>query len=68
MPSLFIQLAMGKKDMPHIQHFTTAKEAWDALSDLFVGNESMKRNRYDVLSNQAEGFFVMEGEDHEDMY
>ena len=28
----------------------------------------MKRNRYDALSNQAEGFFMMEGEDHEDMF
>ena len=32
-----IQLAVGSKDMPLIQHFTTAKEAWDGLSDLFIG-------------------------------
>ena len=63
-----IKLAVGEKDMPHIKHFTAAKEAWDALSDLFVGKESMERNIYDALSNQDEGFFMMEGEDHEDMY
>ena len=51
-----IQLAVGEKDLPHNQHFTTAKEGWDGLSDLFVGNERMKRNMYDDLSNQAEGF------------
>src|SRR4051812_1835314 len=28
----------------------------------------MRRNRYDALSNEAEGFYVMEGENHEDMY
>jgi hypothetical protein len=28
----------------------------------------MRRNRYDALSNQAEGFYMLDGEDHEDMY
>src|SRR4051812_743697 len=28
----------------------------------------MRRNRYDALSNEAEGFYGLEGEDHEDMY
>jgi hypothetical protein len=41
-----IQVAVGSKDLPHIQHFSTAKEAWQGLSDVFVGNESMKRTRY----------------------
>src|SRR5215216_1644879 len=63
-----IQLGVGPKDMPHIEHFNTAKEAWDALIDLFIGNESMRRNRYDALSNEVEGFFMKDGDDHEDMY
>ena len=63
-----IQLGVGPKDMPHIQHLNTAKECWDTLTDIFVGNESMRRNRYDALSNQAEGFYMLDGEDHEDMY
>ena len=63
-----IQHAVGTKDMPLIQTFSTANETWDALSDLFVGNESMKRNRYDALSNEAEGFYKLDGEDHEEMY
>ena len=45
-----IHVAVGEKNMPHIQHLTTAKEAWKALSDEFVGNESMKRNRFEALS------------------
>ena len=32
-----IQQTVGPKDMPHIQHLSTAKEAWEALTDLFVG-------------------------------
>src|SRR4051812_17553314 len=63
-----IQQGLGAKDYPHIEHFSIAKEAWDALTVLFVGNESMRRNRYDALSNEAEGFYMKEGEDHEDMY
>jgi hypothetical protein len=34
-----IQKAVGNKDMPRIQHLTTAKETWDGLSELFVGND-----------------------------
>src|SRR5664279_3009220 len=63
-----LQQAVGEKEMPHIQQFSTAKETWNALTDRFVGNESMKRNRYDALSNEAEGFYMRDGEDHEDMY
>jgi hypothetical protein len=63
-----IQIAVGSKDLPHIQHFSTAKEAWQGLSDVFVGNESMKKIRYVAFSNQAEGFFMMDGEDHQEMY
>src|SRR3954466_14945870 len=63
-----IQQGLGTKDYPHIEHLSIAKEAWDALTVLFVGNESMRRNRYDALSNEAKGFYMKEGEDHEDMY
>jgi hypothetical protein len=63
-----IQVAVGSKDLPQIQHFSTAKEAWQGLSDVFVGNESMKKTRYIVFSNQAKGFFMMDGEDHQEMY
>jgi hypothetical protein len=59
-----IQIAVRSKDLPHIQHFSTAKEAWQGLSDVFVGNESMKRTRYVSFSNQAERLFMKDGEDH----
>ena len=28
----------------------------------------MIRNRYDALINEAEGFYMLDGENHEDMY
>ena len=63
-----IQTAVGEKHMSHVELATTAKEAWDTITQEFVGNESMMRNRFEALSNQAEGFFMIDGEDHEDMY
>jgi hypothetical protein len=63
-----IQIAIGSKDLPHIQHFSTIKEAWQGLSDVSVGNESMKRTRYEAFTNQAEGFFMKDVEDHQEMY
>ena len=63
-----IQQAVGEKDMPHIEQLTTAKEAWNTLSEVFIGNESMRSNRFEEISNEAEGFYMEEGESHEDMY
>jgi hypothetical protein len=63
-----IQISIGSKDLTHIQHFSATKEAWQGLSNIFVGNESMKRTRYVAFSNQAEGFFMKDGEDHQEMY
>ena len=59
-----IQLGVGAKELPHIQHLNTPKECWDTLTEIFIGNESMRRNRYDAMSNQAEGFYMLDGEDH----
>jgi NDP-sugar pyrophosphorylase family protein len=54
--------------MPHIQHITTAKEAWDALADLFIGNERMQSNRLEEVCNEAKGFHIFDGEEQDDMY
>ena len=63
-----LQQAVGEKELPHIQQFSTAKETWHALEERFIGNESMKRNRFEALSNEAEGFYMLDGENHEYMY
>ena len=59
-----VQQAVGPKELPHIQKFNTAKETWDALEARFIGNDSMRRNRYDDLSNEAEGFYMFDDETH----
>jgi hypothetical protein len=63
-----IQQAVDDKEMPHIEYISTAKEAWQVLSDTFIGNENMKCNKYDEVSNEADGFIMEDGEDHKDMY
>ncbi|KAK1685307.1 hypothetical protein QYE76_046155 [Lolium multiflorum] len=51
-----IHQAMGSKNLAYIRNFTTAKEAWDGLSEIFVGSESMERNKFSSLRIQDEGF------------
>ena len=46
----------------------TAKEAWKVLEEAYLGNESMRRNIFDALSNEAEGFYMLDNETHEEMY
>ena len=63
-----IRVAVGEKNIHHIEDCTTAKEAWNNLTEVFVGNESMRRNRYEAMSNQIEGFYKKDDETHEEMY
>ena len=63
-----IQIAVGAKDWPHIAHFTTAKDAWQGLEEVYVGNESMRRTRFEAFRNSTEGFYKLDNEDHEEMY
>ena len=63
-----IRVAVGEKNIHHIEDCTTAKEAWDSLTEVFVGNDSMRRNRYEAMSNQIEGFYKKDDETHEEMY
>src|SRR3954454_1503325 len=63
-----IQQAVGEKDLPFIMKYTVAKDAWDELLKLYIGNESMRHNKYSTLKNQAEGFMKKRDEDHQDMY
>jgi hypothetical protein len=59
-----IQTSVGTQDLSLVRNFTTAKEAWEGLDTSFMGSESMKRNKYSALRNQAEGFMRLPDEDH----
>jgi hypothetical protein len=36
-----IHQAVGPKDLAYVRNYTTTKEAWDGLFEIFVGSESM---------------------------
>jgi hypothetical protein len=59
-----IQQAVGEDDRPYIEKATTAKAAWDILSEVFLGSSSMRKNKFEEVSNQTEGFYMEDGENH----
>ncbi|KAK1632082.1 hypothetical protein QYE76_006397 [Lolium multiflorum] len=63
-----IQTSVGTNDLPRVRNYTTAKEAWDGLAASCIGSESTRRNKYNALRNQAEGFMRLPDEDHQVMY
>jgi hypothetical protein len=61
-----IHLAITPKERAHIQSLKTAKEAWDELDKLFLGNGSIQCSRFcEVMAND---FVMIEGESPEEMY
>ena len=63
-----IHLAVTPKDRAHIHSCKTAKETWDQLENLFLGNESIQSSKFDEVNTAADGFVMIEGETAEDMY
>ncbi|KAK1631589.1 hypothetical protein QYE76_005904 [Lolium multiflorum] len=63
-----IHMAVTPKDRAHIRSLKTAKEAWDKLDKLFLGNESIQSSRFDEVNNMADNFVMNEGESPEEMY
>ncbi|KAK1668095.1 hypothetical protein QYE76_056254 [Lolium multiflorum] len=61
-----IHLAITPKDRAHIRSLKTAKEAWDELDKLFLGNGSIQCSHFsEVMAND---FVMLEGESPEEMY
>ncbi|KAK1652318.1 hypothetical protein QYE76_070123 [Lolium multiflorum] len=63
-----IHMAITPKDRAHIRSLKTAKEAWDKLEKLFLGNASIQSSRFDEVNNMADNFVMIEGETPEEMY
>ena len=63
-----IHLAVSPKYRAHIRTLKTAKEAWDRLDELFLGNESIQSSKFDEVNTMADGFVMNEGESAEDMH
>ena len=63
-----IQKALTPKDFAHIRQFSTAKEAWDHLTELYIGNASIQSSKFDEVNNESDGFAMQDDETPEDMY
>jgi hypothetical protein len=54
--------------MDHVRALFTAKEAWDYLTELFIGNASIQISKFDEVNNESDGFAMIDGETPKDMY
>ncbi|KAK1627192.1 hypothetical protein QYE76_001507 [Lolium multiflorum] len=63
-----IHMAVTPKDRSHIRTYKTAKQAWERLEKLFLGNESIQSSRFEEVNNAANNFVMLEGETAEEVH
>jgi hypothetical protein len=63
-----IHMAISEKDKAFVRNITSAKEAWDTLTNLFISNESIQESKYDEAHNNADNFAMFDGESPEELH
>jgi hypothetical protein len=63
-----IHMSLTEKDKAFVRNITSAKEAWEILTNLFIGNESIKESKFDEASNKADNFAMLDGETPKDLH
>jgi hypothetical protein len=63
-----IHMSLSEKDKAYVRSITSAKEAWDALTDLFIGNASIQESKFDEAHNEADNFAMIDGEDPQELH
>jgi hypothetical protein len=63
-----IHMSLNEKDKAFVRNITSAKEAWDALMNLFIGNESIQESKFDEASNEADNFAMLDGESPKELH
>jgi hypothetical protein len=63
-----IHMSPTEKDKVFICNSTSAKEAWDALTNLFIRNESIQESKFDEASNEVDNFAMLDGESPEELH
>jgi hypothetical protein len=61
-------MSLTEKDKAFIRNITSAKEAWDVLTNLFIGNESIQESKFDEASNEADNFAMPDGETPKELH
>jgi hypothetical protein len=63
-----LQQAVPDTHAAHINNFSTAKEVWDYLTTLFVGNKSIRSSKFDELKSEERYFIMRDNETPDEMY
>jgi hypothetical protein len=63
-----LQQAMPDTHAAHINNLCTAKEVWDYLTMLFIGNESIWSSKFDDLKSEERDFIMRDNETPDEMY
>jgi hypothetical protein len=63
-----IQQAMSDTHVAHINNLSTAKEVWDYLTVLFIGNESIRSSKFDELKSEERDFIMRDNVTPDEMY
>jgi hypothetical protein len=63
-----IHMSLTEKDKAFIRNITSTKESWDALTNLFIRNESIQEFKFDKASNEADNFVMLDGESPEELH
>jgi hypothetical protein len=61
-------MSLSEKDKAFVRSITSAKEAWDDLTDLFIGNASIQESKFDEAHNEAGNFSMLDGEDLQELH
>jgi hypothetical protein len=61
-------MSLSEKDKVFVRSITSAKEAWDALMNLFIGNASIQESKYDEAHNEVDNFAMLDGESPEELH
>jgi hypothetical protein len=60
-------MSLSEKDKAFVRSISSAKETWDALTDLFIGNASIQESKFDESNNEANKFAMLDGEDPQEL-
>jgi hypothetical protein len=62
-----IHMSLSEKDKEFVRSISSAKEALDALINLFIKNESIQESKFDEAHNEADNFAMLDGESAEEL-
>jgi hypothetical protein len=61
-------MSLFEKGKAFVRSISSAKETWNALTDLFIGNASIQESKFDEANNEVDNFPVLDGEDPQELH